>query len=198
MLAVQAEGASQDHRGRRRWRQLHPMQEAFRDNHGLQCGFCTPGMIMSALDLVKNNPDPSEREIREGSRATSAAAPAITTSSRRSRREPPVCAAKAARSQGGTTDYGDDLDRHAGTPARRTSASSPARAPTPTTSTGRASSTRIRAQRRTPTRRSAASTPQRPRRAGSATRCSPAPTSRRTKIGASPRLADQLARTARR
>jgi carbon-monoxide dehydrogenase small subunit len=44
---------------------LHPMQEAFRNNHALQCGFCTPGMIMSALDLVKNNPDPSEREIRE-------------------------------------------------------------------------------------------------------------------------------------
>jgi carbon-monoxide dehydrogenase small subunit len=45
--------------------ELHPMQEAFRDNHALQCGFCTPGMVMSALDLVKNNPDPSEREIRE-------------------------------------------------------------------------------------------------------------------------------------
>jgi len=44
---------------------LHPMQEAFRDNHGLQCGFCTPGMLMSALDLVQQNPDPSEREIRE-------------------------------------------------------------------------------------------------------------------------------------
>ena len=44
---------------------LHPMQEAFRENHGLQCGFCTPGMIMSALDLVKNNPDPTDREDRE-------------------------------------------------------------------------------------------------------------------------------------
>ncbi len=43
---------------------LHPMQEAFRDNHGLQCGFCTPGMIMSAIDLLKNNPSPSEQEIR--------------------------------------------------------------------------------------------------------------------------------------
>ena len=43
---------------------LHPMQAAFRDNHGLQCGFCTPGMIMSALDLVKHNPDPSDDEIR--------------------------------------------------------------------------------------------------------------------------------------
>ncbi len=45
--------------------ELHPMQEAFRDNHGLQCGFCTPGMVMSALDLVASNPDPSDREIRE-------------------------------------------------------------------------------------------------------------------------------------
>lgn len=44
---------------------LHPMQQAFRENHGLQCGFCTPGMIMSALDLTRNNPDPSEREVRE-------------------------------------------------------------------------------------------------------------------------------------
>ena len=45
--------------------QLHPMQQAFKDNHGLQCGFCTPGMVMSALDLVANNPDPSETEIRD-------------------------------------------------------------------------------------------------------------------------------------
>ena len=40
-------------------------QEAFRDNHGLQCGFCTPGMVMSAIDLVNNNPSPSEHEIRD-------------------------------------------------------------------------------------------------------------------------------------
>ncbi|MFQ5993908.1 MAG: (2Fe-2S)-binding protein [Acidiferrobacterales bacterium] len=44
---------------------LHPMQEAFREHHALQCGFCTPGMVMSALDLVSENPDPSEHEIRE-------------------------------------------------------------------------------------------------------------------------------------
>ena len=44
---------------------MHPMQEAFRDNHGLQCGFCTPGMVMSAIDLAKTNPDASEHEIRE-------------------------------------------------------------------------------------------------------------------------------------
>lgn len=66
LLAVQAEGAEVTTiEGLADGEQLHPMQEAFRDNHGLQCGFCTPGMVMSALDLVKNNPDPSEKEIRE-------------------------------------------------------------------------------------------------------------------------------------
>ena len=45
---------------------LHPMQEAFHENHGLQCGYCTPGMIMSAIDLVKRNPGLSEADIREG------------------------------------------------------------------------------------------------------------------------------------
>jgi aerobic carbon-monoxide dehydrogenase small subunit len=45
--------------------QLHPMQAAFREEHGLQCGFCTPGMIMSAIDLLQHNADPSETEIRD-------------------------------------------------------------------------------------------------------------------------------------
>ncbi len=45
--------------------ELHPMQKAFHESHALQCGFCTPGMVMSALDLVKNNPNPTEREVRE-------------------------------------------------------------------------------------------------------------------------------------
>ena len=45
---------------------LHPMQVAFNDNHGLQCGFCTPGMVMSAIELVEKNKNISEREIREG------------------------------------------------------------------------------------------------------------------------------------
>jgi carbon-monoxide dehydrogenase small subunit len=45
---------------------LHPMQKAFHENHGLQCGFCTPGMIMASIDLLKENPSPSETEIREG------------------------------------------------------------------------------------------------------------------------------------
>ncbi|MGI9258687.1 MAG: (2Fe-2S)-binding protein [Gammaproteobacteria bacterium] len=44
---------------------LHPMQQAFHEHHGLQCGFCTPGMIMSAIDLINRNPDPSEAEIRK-------------------------------------------------------------------------------------------------------------------------------------
>ena len=66
MLAVEAngrevttiEGLAQDGK-------LHPMQEAFREHHGLQCGFCTPGMVISAVDLLKRKADPSEHEIRE-------------------------------------------------------------------------------------------------------------------------------------
>ena len=45
---------------------LHPMQEAFQENHGLQCGFCTPGMVMSAIELVSKNKNASEKEIRDG------------------------------------------------------------------------------------------------------------------------------------
>ncbi|MEL6543151.1 MAG: (2Fe-2S)-binding protein [Myxococcota bacterium] len=45
--------------------EMHPLQKAFNEEHGLQCGFCTPGMVMSALDLLQVNPDPSEHEIRE-------------------------------------------------------------------------------------------------------------------------------------
>ncbi len=66
MLAVQAEDADIGTiEGVAQNGSLHPMQEAFREHHGLQCGFCTPGMIMSALDLVKQNPDPTEKEIRQ-------------------------------------------------------------------------------------------------------------------------------------
>src|SRR5215203_2320240 len=46
--------------------QLHPLQEGFWEEHGLQCGYCTPGMIMSAVNVLTNNPAPSEQEIREG------------------------------------------------------------------------------------------------------------------------------------
>jgi carbon-monoxide dehydrogenase small subunit len=45
---------------------LHPMQTAFRDHHGLQCGFCTPGIVMNAIDLVKKHPNPSEETVRAG------------------------------------------------------------------------------------------------------------------------------------
>ncbi len=65
MLAVQAQGADvRTIEGLASNGVLHPMQEAFREHHGLQCGFCTPGMIMSALDLVAQNPEPSEADIR--------------------------------------------------------------------------------------------------------------------------------------
>ena len=66
MLASQANGADVTTiEGLAENGSLHPMQEAFRANHGLQCGFCTPGMVMSALDLVARNPDPSDAEVRE-------------------------------------------------------------------------------------------------------------------------------------
>ena len=66
MLAIQARGADVTTiEGLADNGTLHPMQEAFRRNHGLQCGFCTPGMVMSALDLVARNPDPSDTEVRE-------------------------------------------------------------------------------------------------------------------------------------
>jgi aerobic carbon-monoxide dehydrogenase small subunit len=66
VLAMQAEGAQiTTIEGLAKNGELHPMQAAFREHHGLQCGFCTPGMIMSAIDLVQRNPDPSEEEIRE-------------------------------------------------------------------------------------------------------------------------------------
>lgn len=66
LLAVQAEGADViTIEGLAKGDELHPMQAAFRENHGLQCGYCTPGMVMSAIDLVKENPSPTEREVRE-------------------------------------------------------------------------------------------------------------------------------------
>jgi len=66
MLATQVNGSSVTTiEGLAKGDQLHPMQEAFRENHGLQCGFCTPGMVMSSIDLLRVNPKPNEREIRE-------------------------------------------------------------------------------------------------------------------------------------
>ena len=65
LLAIQADGAEVTTiEGVAANGELHPMQEAFRENHGLQCGFCTPGMIMSALDLVEREPEPDEATVR--------------------------------------------------------------------------------------------------------------------------------------
>ena len=67
LFAVQVEGRSVTTiEGLARDGKLHPMQQAFWDQHGLQCGFCTPGMILSACDLLARNPRPSETEIRAG------------------------------------------------------------------------------------------------------------------------------------
>ena len=67
MLAVQADGCDVlTIEGLADGDVLHPMQRAFHENHGLQCGFCTPGMIMSAIELIKGKPDITEQEIRQG------------------------------------------------------------------------------------------------------------------------------------
>jgi carbon-monoxide dehydrogenase small subunit len=66
LLAVQANGAEvKTIEGLAGNGELHPMQAAFREHHGLQCGFCTPGMVMSAVDLASRNADPSEQDVRE-------------------------------------------------------------------------------------------------------------------------------------
>ena len=67
VLAVQADGADiQTIEGLATDGVLHPMQQAFMENHGLQCGYCTPGMVMAATSLLKEQPNPTEREVREG------------------------------------------------------------------------------------------------------------------------------------
>ncbi len=67
VLAVQADGHEVTTiEGLADGTRLHPVQEAFRECHGLQCGFCTPGMIMQAVDLLEDNPNPSEEEVRLG------------------------------------------------------------------------------------------------------------------------------------
>jgi carbon-monoxide dehydrogenase small subunit len=66
LLAVQADGAEvKTIEGMGTEGALHPLQEAFWEHHGLQCGYCTPGMIMAAADLLQRNSDPSEQEVRE-------------------------------------------------------------------------------------------------------------------------------------
>ena len=67
MLAVQADGATiTTIEGLANDGELHPVQKAFCENHGLQCGYCTPGMIMASVDMLKNNPNHTEEEIRHG------------------------------------------------------------------------------------------------------------------------------------
>ena len=67
MLAVQADGVELlTVEGLSKDGKLHPLQEAFHEHHGLQCGFCTPGMLLTALDLLQTNPGPTEAEIRQG------------------------------------------------------------------------------------------------------------------------------------
>ena len=67
VLAIQAQGANiMTVEGLADGDKLHPIQEAFWENHGLQCGYCTPGMLMSSLFLLQRNPDPTEEEIRRG------------------------------------------------------------------------------------------------------------------------------------
>jgi aerobic carbon-monoxide dehydrogenase small subunit len=66
VLAVQADGAEVRTIEGMAGTELHPLQEGFWAEHGLQCGYCTPGMIMAAADLLERNPNPSEEEIREG------------------------------------------------------------------------------------------------------------------------------------
>ena len=67
LFAVQADGAGiMTVEGLASDGKLHPLQEAFREHHGLQCGFCTPGVLMSAYYLLRQNPTPTEQEVREG------------------------------------------------------------------------------------------------------------------------------------
>jgi carbon-monoxide dehydrogenase small subunit len=67
MLAVQADGQEVTTiEGLANGDRMHPMQQAFQDNHGLQCGYCTPGMVMAAVSLLKENPDPTEAQVRMG------------------------------------------------------------------------------------------------------------------------------------
>jgi len=67
LLAVQANGSDiTTIEGLAQNGEMHPLQSAFKENHGLQCGFCTPGMIMTAVDILQENPNPSEDEIRRG------------------------------------------------------------------------------------------------------------------------------------
>ena len=114
VLAVQADGGDVTTiEGLAQDGELHPMQEAFRECHGLQCGYCTPGMIMQSVDLLKENPPPPRRRSARGSRATSAAAPATTTSSRPCSRRPAATRERSMTATGrtGATGPGTEIGR---------------------------------------------------------------------------------------
>jgi Aerobic-type carbon monoxide dehydrogenase, small subunit CoxS/CutS homologs len=86
-LAVQADGSDVTTiEGLAAGDELHPVQQAFHEQHGLQCGYCTPGFVLATVSLLQENPDPTEDEIRMRSKGTSVAAPGTTTSCGRCRR----------------------------------------------------------------------------------------------------------------
>src|SRR5262249_19463898 len=185
ILAVQCEGANvQTIEGVANGDQLHPMQEAFRNNHALQCGFCTPGMVMSALDLVKNNPKPTDKEIREYLEGNLCRCTgyhnivlAIAEGAAGMRGEQPP-----ANPHGVAAEERRRLVDPSGNPcgAGRGTGSCRDRAPTPTTSPARASFTPTPCAARTRMPASPGSTPaRRPKRRASLP-CSPARTWRPT------------------
>ena len=163
---------------------LHPMQEAFRENHGLQCGFCTPGMIMTAVDMVRRKGNElDEHTIRQEldgnlCRCTgyhnivkAIAAGAKAMKGMPSRRLA-VSNLRPSVARGGRMTAHDARPASARRcVARKTSVSSPARASTPTTSAVRARPARCSCARRTPTPRSRASTPRPRRRCPACSRC---------------------------
>ena len=182
MLAAQADGAEiTTIEGLANGGELHPMQEAFRQNHGLQCGYCTPGMVMAAVSLLKENPHPTETEVRYGLEGNLCRCTgyhnivkAVLAAAEAGARHdgpadgPPLASARAA-SRWRRRSLHDDSNRHAtdtghrhadapqGGPAR----CSPARRSSPTTSPSPARSTWPSCAARTPTPASAASTPPR-------------------------------------
>ena len=92
LFAVQADGAEiTTVEALEKDGQLHPLQQAFSEQHGLQCGYCTPGMLMSSVALLAENPEPDVQDIRKACREIFAAAPATRTSSNPYRQQPRYC-----------------------------------------------------------------------------------------------------------
>ena len=137
MLAVQADGHElRTVEGLLDGGALDPIQQAFSEKHGLQCGFCTPGMMLTSVALLQDNPDPSDEEIRWALSGRSAAAPATRTSSPRCTARPR--SARRLRRWRPLTRFAAWATRSG---ARRTTGSSEARASTSTTSPCRGCST---------------------------------------------------------